>query len=156
LVLAIGGIGEERMAKRYLVGEEKDGDLVVDYGPDFSLPIPPLPSPSVKKVWLPMRHPAIFKAVSNMDGWGKPTTANITIPCRFIAESGNKRTRQGDEIQYHARVFLPNTIAPRPGDFICCQDTNLTLFYNKDLPILDYVRAKLDNSGCLQWWEVLL
>jgi len=103
-----------------------------------------------------MRQAAVFKSITGRDGWGKPTTSSTTVACRFIAESGIKRTKDGDEIHYQAKVSLPVTVTPKPGDLINCQEAALTLFYNKDLPILDYVRAAADNAGNVKWWEVLL
>jgi hypothetical protein len=104
----------------------------------------------------PFRQSAIIKVITGRDGYGKPTTTSTTVSCRFIAEEGIKRTKEGDEIRYQAKVSLPNTVSPKPGDLINCQDTTLAAFYNRDIPILSYVRAVPDLVGGVKWWEVLL
>ena len=103
-----------------------------------------------------MKQAAILKQITGRDAYGKPTTTSTNITCSFIPESGIKRTKEGDEIRYNARVAL--TQAAKPGDFINLQDANLsslTQFYNKDVPILDYVHAVM-HWGIVKWYEVLL
>ena len=111
---------------------------------------------------MPLKHfqqAAIWKAITGRDAYGKPTTTSTNITCEFIPESGIKRTKEGDDIKYNAKVaFIPASGGPKPGDFINLQDANLsslTQFYNKDVPILDYVHAVM-HWGTVKWYEVLL
>jgi len=105
-------------------------------------------------VLLPMNQTALLKVLTGRDGFGKPTYSSTSVQCRFIPGSGIKRTKEGDEIKYRAKVFLTNAV--KPGDVINYQGLDIPEFYNADLPVLDGVHGVPDISGAIQWYSALL
>ena len=132
------------MAKKYLVGEEVDGELVADLGPDYTTTRPP-PVQGATRPEIPLLDSAVWKYKLGNDG-EDDIFGSLTIACDIVFESRNIRSLQGDELQCTALVHCVEAVVP--GDVLTID--------GRDWPVQGIVRAAKDDNRITQWRTVAL
>ena len=132
------------MAKQYLIGEEVDGDLVVDLGPDYTTIRPP-PITGTTKPEIPLLDSATWKYKTGNNG-EDDIYGSVTIACDIIFQSRAIRTIQGDELACEALVTCVEAVVP--GDLLTIS--------GRDWPIKGVVKECKDDNRIVQWRVVAL
>lgn len=150
------------MAKKYIIGKEVNGEVIVDLGPDY--PIVPPPPPSQRYLvgeeidgelvvdlseWLRPEIPLLdtaswkYKIGNN----GEDDIYSVAdIACDIIFQSRTIRTIQGDELSCEALVTCVEAVVP--GDLLTIS--------SRDWPVKGLVKEAKDDNRVVQWRQVAL
>lgn len=128
------------MPKKYLVGEEVDGELVADLGPDYTTTRPP-PVIGTTRPEIPLVDSITWKQRIGNDGMGNIFSSPIIIAADVVFESKLVRTIKGDELQCSALVNCVEAVLP---------DDILTID-GQSWPVTGIVKVIKDDNRIIQW-----